>query len=356
MIDGDTVDSGTEQIDSESSEVKNYIWNAEKGTHTVKIKLDNSDPVETTEDNNEVTKEVEIQEPKENFEFKSISWNDPLYQGEETTITVTVENSGGKDGTAIVSTYAAGNMIHQESIEIIAGQENIVIFTWTPYEVGSVQITSEIEGVEETISKYAYVQEPEEDNLEPVALGSIAVNGVMKSNPLVSVVKTGDKLTFNGMNSYDTDGTIVSYNWILTNIDGVTQTSSTLQEFDYTFEIATSYTITLTVTDDSGSSSGWQGNIIVEETAVTNSGESEESNTLLYGGGAAVVLGLLGVIGLRYFRSEEEDDWGNWEETATSGPTNLQCPNCSGMITITTDQRPIQIGCPMCQAQFVIRE
>ena len=72
MIDGNTVDSGTEQIDSESSEVKNYVWNAEKGTHTVKIKLDNSDPLETTEDNNEVTKEIEIQEPKENFELNTI--------------------------------------------------------------------------------------------------------------------------------------------------------------------------------------------------------------------------------------------------------------------------------------------
>ena len=49
-IDGDVVDSGSEQVDSESSEVKNYVWNAEKGTHSVKIKLDNSDPVETTEE------------------------------------------------------------------------------------------------------------------------------------------------------------------------------------------------------------------------------------------------------------------------------------------------------------------
>ncbi len=357
MIDGDTVDSGTEQIDSESSEVKNYIWNAEKGTHTVKIKLDNSDPVETTEDNNEVTKEVEIQEPKENFEFKSISWNDPLYQGEETTITVTVENSGGKDGTAIVSTYAADNMIHQESIEIIAGQENIVIFTWTPYEVGSVQITSEIEDSEETISKYAYIQEPEEDNIEPVALASIAVNGRMESNSLAIIVKTGDKITFNGLNSYDSDGTIVSYAWSIKNSNEITQFTSTQQQFDYTFEIATSYALTLTVTDNSGGSGGWQGSIIVEENVVTSGGEDEEeSNLLLYGGGAAVVLGLLGVVGLRYFRSEEEDDWGSWEETATPGPVNLQCPNCSGLITITTDQRPIQVGCPMCQAQFVIRE
>ena len=356
MIDGETVDNGNEQISSESSKSLSYVWNAIKGTHTVEIKLDNSDPVETTEDNNEVTKDIEIEEPKENFEFKSISWNDPLYQGEETTITVTLENSGGKDGNTIVSTYADGNMIHQESIEIASGQENYVVFAWTPYEVGSIELSAEIEDNAESISKYAYVQEPEEENIVPVALATISVNGILKSNSLVNIVKVGDQITFDGMNSYDSDGNIVSFSW---NIDssGVTLPfSNAQQQFDYIFEIATSYTITLTVTDNLGGINTWQGSVIVEENLLTNTGESEDgSNLLLYGSGAAVVLGLLGVVGLRYFRNEEEDDWGNWEEAAPES-VNLQCPNCSGLITITTDQRPIQVGCPMCQAQFVIRE
>ena len=356
MIDGETVDNGNEQISSESSKSLSYVWNAIKGTHTVKVKLDNSDPAETTENNNEVTKDIEIEEPKENFEFKSISWNDPLYQGEETTITVTLENSGGKDGNTIVSTYADGNMIHQESIEIASGQENYVVFAWTPYEVGSIELSAEIEDSAESISKYAYVQEPEEENIMPVALATISVNGILKSNSLVNIVKVGDQITFDGMNSYDSDGNIVSFSW---NIDssGVTLPfNNAQQQFDYIFEIATSYTITLTVTDNLGGINTWQGSVIVEEKLLTNTGESEDgSNLLLYGSGAAVVLGLLGVVGLRYFRNEEEDDWGNWEEAAPES-VNLQCPNCSGLITITTDQRPIQVGCPMCQAQFVIRE
>ena len=154
-------------------------------------------------------------------------------------------NTGGKDGTAIVSTYTSENMINQESIEVLSNQENTITFTWTPYEAGSIQITSEIEDVEDSISKYAYVQEPEEDNVEPVALGSVAINGMLESNSLISIVKTGDKITFSGMNSYDSDGSIISYSWSISNSDGVTQFNSAQEQFEYVFEIANSYTCLL---------------------------------------------------------------------------------------------------------------
>ena len=44
------------------------------------------------------------------------------------------------------------------------------------------------------------------------------------------------------------------------------------------------------------------------------------------------------------------------EESVVPGPLELQCPSCGGLISVTTTQRPIQVGCPMCQSQFVIRE
>ena len=128
VIDGITVENGREQVSSESSKTISYIWTAEEGSSIVKIELDNADPVETTEENNEVTKEIEVQEPSEDFELKSISWNDPLFVGEETVITVTVANSGGKDGNALISTYAADNLLYQESIEVMSNQENSISF------------------------------------------------------------------------------------------------------------------------------------------------------------------------------------------------------------------------------------
>ena len=176
---------------------------------------------------------------------------------------------------------------------------------------------------------------------------------MLESNSLINIVKTGDKITFSGMNSYDSDGSIISYSWSISNSDGVTQFNSAEEQFEYVFEIATSYTVTLTVTDNYGDSTGWQGSIIVEENIVSGSEENEENDITLIIGGAIATIGIAAVVGLRYFRSEEEDDFFEFEDT---GPVNLSCPNCSGLITITTDQRPIQVGCPMCQAQFVIRE
>ena len=52
------------------------------------------------------------------------------------------------------------------------------------------------------------------------------------------------------MNSYDSDGNIVSFSW---NIDSGSETlpfNNAQQQFDYTFDIADSYTIRLTVTDN----------------------------------------------------------------------------------------------------------
>ena len=354
MIEGSTVDNGREQVSSESSKTISYLWTAEEGTNTINIKLDNSDPVETTEENNEITKDVDIQEPSEDFELKSISWNDPLSVGEETIITVTVANNGGKDANALISTYAAENLLYQESIEVMSKQENSISFAWIPYESGSIQITSEIEDVEETISKYAYVQEPEEENSNPVALISSTVSGVPVNEQFI-YLEEGDIVSFSSSSSYDTDGNIVSFTWAIK--EGMNSEEINQENLNYNFDNEGNYELTLTVVDDDGGSST-SGVWFIFVTAKTNTGsggnKEEGSNTLLIGGGLAVILALGAVVGMKYFRNEDEDeDFFDFEEM---GPTNLTCPSCSGLITINTEQRPIQVGCPMCQSQFIIRE
>ncbi|MEC9138371.1 MAG: CARDB domain-containing protein, partial [Candidatus Thermoplasmatota archaeon] len=351
MIDGSTVDNGREQISSESSKTITYLWTAKEGTSIVKIVLDNSDPVETTEENNEITKDIVIQEPREDFELKSISWNDPLFVGEETIITVTVANNGGKDGNALISTYAAGNLLYQESVEVISKQENSISFAWTPYESGSIQITSEIESNEESIFKYAYVQEPEDENIKPIAIISSEINGIVKRETAFTI-EVGDTVSFSATNSYDADGNIVSYKWTING--GLNSEEYNQENLDYLFENEGNYEVTLRVTDNDGETtlSGTQF-IFVNAKANTGGNEDNGNSTLLIGGSLAGILVLGAFVGLKYFRNEEEEDFFDFEDV---GPTTLTCPSCSGQITITTEQRPIQVGCPMCQSQFIIRE
>ncbi len=351
MIDGSTVDNGREQISSESSKTITYLWTAKEGTSIVKIVLDNSDPVETTEENNEITKDIVIQEPREDFELKSISWNDPLFVGEETIITVTVANNGGKDGNALISTYAAENLLYQESVEVISKQENSISFAWTPYESGSIQITSEIESNEESISKYAYVQEPEDENIKPIAIITSQINGITNGETAFTI-EEGDTISFSATNSYDTDGAIVSYKWIING--GLNSEEYNQENLDYLFKNEGNYEVTLRVTDNDGETT-LSGTLFIFVNAEVSTGTSEdnESSTLLIGGSLAGILVLGAFVGLKYFRNEEEEDFFDFEDV---GPTTLTCPSCSGQITITTEQRPIQVGCPMCQSQFIIRE
>jgi PKD repeat protein len=172
---------------------------------------------------------------------------------------------------------------------------------------------------------------------------------------MIANANTGDIVTFSGTNSYDSDGTITKYDWTVVRSSDNYEISMMQENFEYTFNEGGTYSVTLTVTDDKGDSNAWQGNVIVnEKTAVTGSGDNEDdSNTLLIGGTVAIIGLLGGVLGLRYFRGEDDDDFFDFENT---GPVNIGCPSCGGTIAITTEQRPIQVACPMCQSQFVIRE
>jgi hypothetical protein len=355
-IDGVTVDSGNSEVSGESSDERSYDWSATKGNHVVKVELENSEPAESSLENNEVEINIDVEESSAKFELMEISWTDPVFKDEDTAIKVSVKNFGGKDGTVTTTLYASSSMVGSETTEIEAGEEKDVYFTWTPSEAVSITLSVQTDYDDQTIERNVYVQEIEDENIGPVANGLISVNGIQATDSMIANANTGDIVSFSGTNSYDSDGTITKYDWTIVRSSDNYEISMMQEKFEYTFNEGGTYSVTLTVTDDKGDSNAWQGNVIVnEKTAVTGSGDNEDdSNTLLIGGTVAIIGLLGGVLGLRYFRGEEEeDDFFDFEDT---GPVNLGCPSCGGMIVITTEQRPIQVACPMCQSQFVIRE
>ena len=181
----------------------------------------------------------------------------------------------------------------------------------------------------------------------------------------VDYAKTGDEISYSADESYDPDGEIVSYHWRILNPKGTEINilgDKDKKTFKRTYNEPGTYTAVLTVTDDRGGENTWQAVVIVTTTGPGLGEEEEEDDGLgtnvLIGGAALGAVGLFG--GARALSrlgggGEEEFDEG-FEDVAALGDLELQCPSCGGLISITTTQRPIQIGCPMCQSQFVLNE
>ncbi len=89
-------------------------------------------------------------------------------------------------------------------------------------------------------------------NLEPVAFFSDSAENVL----------IGEIISFDASGSYDPDGTIVNYLWDFG--DGTTEKGVTV---DHSYNEAGVYTVTLTITDDDGSSSS----VVVEKTVTEES-------------------------------------------------------------------------------------
>ncbi len=205
------------------------------------------------------------------------------------------------------------------------------------------------------------------ENILPVAMAQagIFIEGQGIFSDRVDYAKTGDQVTYTAAQSTDPDGddTTLTYSWRILDSRGSEINllgDKTMKSFKRTYNEPGTYTAILTVTDIRGGVSTWQAVVIVTAGAGYGSDVEESgipTNTLI-GGAALGVLALFG--GARALSSmrgggDEFDDMFE-EETVVPGPLELQCPSCGGLISITTTQRPIQVGCPMCQSQFVIRE
>ncbi|MFA5363708.1 MAG: PKD domain-containing protein [Candidatus Bathyarchaeia archaeon] len=93
---------------------------------------------------------------------------------------------------------------------------------------------------------------------------------VLNSKPVaiftqsVTTTLQGETVSFDGSESYDTDGTIVNYAWTFG--DGTTATGVTV---DHVFDQAGEYMVTLTVTDNDASSDSTAAQTTVDEAAVS---------------------------------------------------------------------------------------
>jgi len=202
------------------------------------------------------------------------------------------------------------------------------------------------------------------ENINPVAVakaGVVAKNGIFTD--LLSSAKTGDEITYDGSQSVDLDGVIVKYEWVIK--DGSGTVVPLLGDkykplFKKIYNEPGLYVAILTVTDDRGGTDEWQVDVLVTKGDGYGEDLGEEegySQMVIVGAAAVAILGLVGgAMGINRMRGGEEDGFEEMFEDITPGPLELNCPNCNGLISITTTQRPIQIGCPMCQSQFVIRE
>jgi len=202
------------------------------------------------------------------------------------------------------------------------------------------------------------------ENILPIAVAEagifIGVVGVW--NDIVDFAKTGDVITYSAAESSDPDGddALMTYEWRL--IDSRGGNINLLGDkyakvFERTYNEPGTYTAILTVTDERGGYSTWQVDVIVtkSDTTTTGNGDSGYSTVTLFGAAFIAIAGLVGGA-LALNRMRGGDDLDDMFEDVMPGPMELQCPSCSGLISITTTQRPIQVGCPICASQFVLRE
>ncbi|HJM17209.1 MAG TPA: FG-GAP-like repeat-containing protein [Candidatus Poseidoniia archaeon] len=205
---------------------------------------------------------------------------------------------------------------------------------------------------------------PENENPIAAAKAGIFINGVGLFSDIVDYAKTGDEITYSGADSFDPDGddSNLEYSWKIVNSQGSNINllgDKTKKTFQRTYNEPGTYTAILTVTDERGGIGTWQVDVIVSKSGgYDNLNDDEEglSNTMIAGIagiGVAVLAGL--AIGLRKMGGDG-DGFDEMFEDVAVGPLELNCPTCNGLISITTAQRPIQVGCPMCQSQFVLRE
>ena len=187
-------------------------------------------------------------------------------------------------------------------------------------------------------------------NREPVAVATASYGDVTKTGTFPGV-ETGKFVTLSAEESYDPDGEIVQYMWT---INGRTQPQFN-RGIEKVFNEPGTYVATVEITDDRGATATASVTIIVQQAAVTDDDDNGSWPDLpMWLAAVAVGVPVLaaGAIAISRMRGGGEEGFDDFAD----GGLELACPTCGSNISITTPQRPIQVGCPICASQFILRE
>jgi subtilisin family serine protease len=357
-LDGNVLENWDSQMVDAGAEVLLYTeWDAEVGDHRLDVQLSGASPQEASVDNNQLELDFNIAALEPQFSVTSIDHDATLTQGVATTIIVTVANDGSAVGSVELVLDAESTRIGVQTVEIGAGTTKDVVFDWTPANWGPKVLIAT--AVDSSLSKSVWIFAPV--NQPPLAVAQVAVvGGAWMSGEIM--IETGLEVSFSGEGSSDPDGEdlLLEYAWSIVDQNGVPFSlygQQDAQSFTTTFNVAGTYTATLTVNDEYESETAMVS-VVVISTPVTTTPSGSGGNdsdwlrsigTLLFG----LVVLAAGALALNRMRREEDDD--DYFDDI-DGPLQLTCPACQGSISVATPQRPVQLGCPHCQAQFVLRE
>ncbi len=338
-------------VDANAEEALSADWEATAGDHRLEVLLSGADPAEASTENNEAEFDFAVEEAGPLFSVEAISTSQPLTQGVAATVTVTVANDGGGDGSVTVQLAEFSGAIGEQYLEISAGDSDDVLFSWTPASAGSIQLTA----TADESSREAIVTVIPPANELPLAVAQAMLPGGGWTAVQLAAV-TGQEVTFSAAGSSDPDGNDaqLAYAWSVVNEGGMPFSQQTTVSFTTIFNTAGTYTATLTVTDERGGVATAAVSVVVSP-AVTGTGGGGDAGTDWVRLLGLLLLATVALAGgaLAWNRLREDDDY---FDDFDDGPLELACPACQGQISVATPQRPVQLGCPHCQGQFVLHE
>ena len=171
------------------------------------------------------------------FQVSNLNVESPVTQGDDATVTATVENAGDEDGTQTVALDVDGSETDSESVTLAGGASQQVSFDVDTAGLSAGDHDVTLSTDDDSASATLAVSEQEPENQDPAAAFDAS-----PSDP-----EAGETVAFDASGSSDADGSVASYEW-----DFGDGSSATGASPSHTYDSPGDYTVSVTVTDDDG--------------------------------------------------------------------------------------------------------